>query len=60
MDLKTKLESKTNHIKYVEAKLADMESNYQNSIEKNEKEYNDKLEELKAMFNENRSETEKK
>jgi len=38
LDLKTKLESKTNHIKYVEAKLAGIESNYQLSINSNEKE----------------------
>jgi len=37
-----------------------MESNYQDAICKNEKEYNEKLEELKSMFNENRSENEKK
>jgi hypothetical protein len=37
-----------------------METNYQDAITKNEKEYNDKLEELKSMYNENRSENEKK
>lgn len=37
-----------------------METNYQDAITKNEKEYNDKLEELKSMQNENRSENEKK
>jgi len=33
----------------VESKLNSMETNYQDAITKNEKEYNDKLEELKSM-----------
>lgn len=37
-----------------------METSQQDAITKNEKEYNDKLEELKSMFSENRSENEKK
>jgi hypothetical protein len=40
--------------------LADIEENLQNAILKNEKDYNDKLEDLKAIQNENRINTEKK
>lgn len=40
--------------------MADIEENLQNAILKNEKDYNDKLEDLKAIQNENRINTEKK
>jgi hypothetical protein len=43
----------------MEHNLGSMEAGFQEAVVKNEKEYNDKLEELNAMFHENKVVSEK-